>query len=93
VRVLVCAVIIGCPGCSAIGTRITDGGYFSGVRGDFDMVFRRASIDPDSRVSPVLAVADSPFSLVADILFLPYDAYSECQSSRSTNTVGPPSEK
>ena len=84
--------LLGSTGCSAIGTRITDSGYFSGVRGDYDMVFRRARIDPDSRVSPVFAVADSPFSLVADILFLPYDAYSACQSPHTTNMVGPPSE-
>lgn len=91
-KVLTCACILGRTGCSAITTRITEGGYFSGVQSDYDMVFRRATIDPGSRVSPVLPVADTPFSFVADILFLPDDAHSACQSPHTTNMVGPPSE-
>jgi uncharacterized protein YceK len=73
-----------CPvsgtGCSAIGTRIVGGGYFSGVRGDAAMIGDRESIDPSSRVHPAFAVVDMPFSFVGDILFLPYDAYRGSQS-------------
>jgi len=86
-NLLLCACVVSCAGCSAIGTRITEGGYFAGVRGDFEMVFDRGSIDPESRVSPVLAVVDVPFSLVGDILFLPYDVYCDCRSSHGTNAV------
>ncbi len=38
------------------------------------MIGNRQSIDPASRYHPVLAMIDMPFSLVADILFLPRDA-------------------
>jgi uncharacterized protein YceK len=67
---------VGCAltGCSAIGSRVVGGRYFSGVRNDYTMCFDRTSIDPDSRIHPALAVVDMPFSLVGDILFLPYDA-------------------
>jgi uncharacterized protein YceK len=82
---LVCAIF--CAGCSAVGTRIVGDRYFSGVRADYSMVFDRSSVDPDSRVHPALAVLDAPFSLVGDVLFLPYDAYQECTSSPSTNTL------
>jgi uncharacterized protein YceK len=51
------------------------------------MCFDRHSIDPDSRIHPALAVVDMPFSLVGDILFLPYDACSGGQSSCGTNVV------
>jgi len=51
------------------------------------MVFNRSSTDPDSRIHPALAVVDTPFSFVGDILFLPYDIYQACDSSRTTNTV------
>jgi uncharacterized protein YceK len=70
-----------------VGTRVVGGKYFSGVRADYVMVFDPGSISPDSRVHPALAVIDAPFSLVGDILFLPYDAYQDCTSSRSTNDV------
>jgi uncharacterized protein YceK len=45
------------------------------------MVFDRSSIDPDSCVHPALAVADTPFSFVGDILFLPYDIYQDWYSA------------
>jgi uncharacterized protein YceK len=51
------------------------------------MVFDRSSIDPDSRIHPVLAIVDTPFSFVGDILFLPYDIYQGCDSSHPTNAV------
>jgi uncharacterized protein YceK len=61
-------------GCSAIGSRVIGDRYFSGVRADTAMLFDRERFDPTERVHPVLAVVDMPFSLVGDILFLPYDA-------------------
>ncbi len=64
----------GLTGCSAIGSRVVGERYFSGVRCDYAMCFDRASIDPESRINPALAVVDMPFSLLGDILFLPYDA-------------------
>lgn len=44
------------------------------------MIGDRESIDPTSRVHPALAALDMPFSFVADVLFLPYDA---CRDSKS----------
>ncbi len=79
-RLLLCICAVSCVGCSAIGTRVTGDRYFSGVRGDAAMIGDRESIDPSSRVHPALAFLDMPFSLVADILFLPYDA---CRDSKS----------
>jgi len=49
------------------------------------MLFDREGIDPSSRVNPVLAVVDAPFSFVVDVLFLPYDTYQDCESSPGTN--------
>jgi uncharacterized protein YceK len=51
------------------------------------MCFDRNSIDPASRIRPALAVVDMPFSLVGDILFLPYDACSGGRLSGGTNVV------
>jgi uncharacterized protein YceK len=82
---LVCAICG--AGCSAVGTRVAGGKYFAGVRADCSMVFNPGAIDPDSRVHPALAVIDTPFSLVGDILFLPYDACQDCTSSHTTNTA------
>lgn len=79
-RLLVVSGLLFCVGCSAIGTRVGGDRYFSGVRADAAVIGGRASIDPASRVHPVLAAVDMPFSLVADILFLPYDAWLDCQS-------------
>src|SRR5580658_1004382 len=84
--ILLCGVVFGC-GCSAIGSRVVGERYLSGVRCDFAMVFERSSIDPASRIDPVLAVVDTPFSFVGDILFLPYDVYGGCNSSPVTNVV------
>ena len=42
------------------------------------MIGDRESIDPSSRVHPVLAAIDMPFSFVGDVLFLPYDVYRDC---------------
>jgi uncharacterized protein YceK len=74
--ILVC--VVSCCGCSAIGTRVVGGGYFSGVRGDATMIADRQSVDPLSRVHPALAALDMPFSFIGDVLFLPYDA---CRSN------------
>ena len=83
---LLCALCL-VAGCSAIGSRVVGERYFSGVRCDYAMCFERSRISPESRTHPALAVVDTPFSLVADILFLPYDAYQDCQSSGSTNVA------
>jgi uncharacterized protein YceK len=71
-----------CAGCSAIGTRVGGGRYFSGVRADAAMIGDRERFDPTSRFHPALAAIDMPFSLVGDILFLPYDAYEDCQNEQ-----------
>ena len=73
-------------GCSAIGSRVVGERYFSGVRTDYAMCFDRASIDPDSRIHPAFAVVDVPFSLVGDILFLPYDV-TRGRSQVDTNSL------
>src|SRR5438067_2207278 len=70
------ACTIFCSGCAAVGTRIVGSyprPYFSGVRGDAAMIGDRKSISPNSRCNPALAVIDMPFSLLADILFIPFD--------------------
>ena len=84
---LVCAAASALTGCSAIGSRVVGDRYFSGVRCDYAMCFDRASIDPDSRIHPALAVVDTPFSLVGDILFLPCDACRGGRSPCNTNLV------
>ena len=60
-------------GCAAIGTRIIHREPFAGVKTDYAMCFHREGISPECRIHPALAVVDSPFSLVADVLFLPWD--------------------
>jgi uncharacterized protein YceK len=73
-------------GCSAIGSRVVGGRYFSGVRTDYAMCFDNASIDPDSRIHPAFAVVDVPFSLIGDVLFLPYDV-TRARSQVDTNSL------
>ena len=46
------------------------------------MIGDREIIDPSSRIHPAFATLDMPFSLLGDILFLPYDAYYDCQSQQ-----------
>jgi uncharacterized protein YceK len=71
---LLTSLVIGTlTGCAAIGSRIVDDRYFAGVRCDYEMCFCRSSIDPKCRVNPAIAVIDFPFSLIADIVFLPFD--------------------
>src|SRR2546422_3788381 len=84
--ILLCAVCA-VTGCSAIGSRVVGGRYFSGLRCDYAMCFDRSSIEQGSRIHPALAVVDMPFSFVGDILFLPYDACSGSRSSCRTNVV------
>jgi uncharacterized protein YceK len=79
--ILLCGMCFLC-GCAAIASRIGCDRNFSGVRCDYAMVFNRSSIDPSSRMHPVLAIIDSPFSFVGDILFLPLDVYEDCEYSQ-----------
>jgi uncharacterized protein YceK len=81
---LLCATGIIC-GCSAVGSRIVGDRYFSGVRVDYAMIFDRERFDPSSRIHPALAAIDTPFSLVGDVLFLPYDAYESCETVSNTS--------
>jgi uncharacterized protein YceK len=69
-------------GCAAVRSRTVGyrvGGVggppvFSGVSLDCIQIFDRDSItDPGMKWNPVLAGFDAPFSLVGDIIFLPYD--------------------
>jgi uncharacterized protein YceK len=68
-------------GCSSIEARtigyrkggVSGPPFFSGVSLDYIQVFDRDSIEPNRRTHPGWAIADAPFSLVGDILFLPYD--------------------
>ena len=71
-------------GCGSIGGRVVDNRSFAGVRVDYAMCFDRSSIDPECRINPALAVVDAPFSLVGDILFLPYDC---CRDTSPTSIV------
>ena len=75
-------------GCSAIGSRVVGNRYFSGVRSDTAMLFDRQRFDPTERVHPASALIDMPFSLVGDILFLPYDV---CRGGRTTAITNAPS--
>ena len=79
-RLLIFVCALSCAGCSSIGTRVVGGGYFSGVRNDAAMIGDRENMDPNSRINPALAVLEMPFSLVGDILFLPYDAFYDRHS-------------
>ena len=72
-RVACAAILVMTSGCAAIGTRIIHREPFAGVKTDYAMCFHRDGIDPQCRINPALAVIDAPFSLVADVLFLPWD--------------------
>lgn len=67
------ALVVMMSGCAAIGTRIIHKEPFAGVKTDYAMCFHRDGIDPQCRIHPALAIVDAPFSLVADLLFLPWD--------------------
>ena len=77
IRAALFACIALCSGCASIGMRVvgSGGNYFSGVRGDALMIGDRKNIDPSSQVHPAIALLDMPFSLIADIVLLPRDAY------------------
>jgi len=70
-------------GCAAVASRTVGyrkggvGGppFFSGVSLDCIQVGDRDSIEPGLRYNPAIAVIDTPFSLVGDILLLPYDTF------------------
>lgn len=85
-RILLLCAACSLTACSAVGSRVVGERYFSGFRTDYAMCFDKTSIDPDSRIDPALAVVDMPFSLVGDILFLPYDALRG-SSQLDTNSV------
>ena len=74
IGMVVCAIaLLVTSGCAAIGTRIIHKEPFAGVKTDYAMCFHREGIDPQCRIHPALAVLDAPFSLVVDVLFLPFD--------------------
>ena len=79
-----------CVSCSSIGNRIIHTGYFTGVRGDIDLITCRES--PAVRKDTALAVLDLPFSFVGDMLFLPYDATREHERKMKLKEL-PPQER
>ena len=74
IRAAVCALLIAVSsGCAAIGTRVIHREPFAGVKTDYAMCFHREGISSECRIHPIVAIVDSPFSLIADVLFLPFD--------------------
>jgi uncharacterized protein YceK len=73
--------------CAAISSRIVGNGYFQGVQCDYDEMFRRNTIDPESRIHPALAAVDMPFSFVGDVLFVPCDFYYSREPATDTNAL------
>jgi len=59
--------------------------YFGGVRGDYDFVFHPGRNAGMGWPGPIYGAVDMPFSLVADVVALPYDAYTSYEWSRATN--------
>src|SRR3954462_12850540 len=70
-------------GCSSIGSRIFANSfppaipyYFGGVRTDYETISC-----PGKSASPIIdsiySIVDFPFSLVADVLLIPYDVYTD----------------
>lgn len=72
-----------CSGCGAIGSRITGccGDYFSGVRGDALLVAGKA--EGGTGCDPLVGIVDMPFSLVADVIFIPHDFRMVRQRSKN----------
>jgi uncharacterized protein YceK len=82
---------LGLVGCTAISVRsfarISPPPvpfYFGGVRGDYDCIFHPAENAGMGWPGPIYGAVDMPFSLVADILALPYDVYTSYGWSRQT---------
>jgi uncharacterized protein YceK len=94
--ILLCAAF-GLTGCTAITSRSLVAGwsspppplYFGGVRGDcaeISHIFESGSSDNPWIWMPY-SIIDFPFSLGADILFVPYDIYTDCHCTNGM-TVG-----
>jgi len=60
-------------GCAALGTRIIHSEPFAGVKTDYAECFHRDGISPECRINPIFAVIDAPFSLVVDLVYLPFE--------------------
>src|SRR6185369_1172259 len=60
--------------------------YFGGVRGDYDFIFHPARNAGMGWPGPIYGAVDMPFSLVGDVVALPYDAYTSYEWSHHTNT-------
>jgi uncharacterized protein YceK len=89
--VLLCGSL-GLVGCTAISVRsfarISSPPvpcYFGGVRGDYDFIVHPGS-NGEGWFGPIYGAVDMPFSLVADIVALPYDAYTSYEWCQHTNT-------
>lgn len=81
-------------GCTAISVRsfarITSPPvplYFGGVRGDYDFVFHPGKNAGMGWPGPIYGAVDMPFSLAADVVALPYDAYTSYEWCHATNTT------
>lgn len=83
-------------GCSAITSRALNRLstpppplYFGGVRTDCELMANSRETD-SPLVWPVYGVVDLPFSLGADLLLLPYDAYTDYHHRDAPQTAGSP---
>jgi uncharacterized protein YceK len=88
--ILVCAAFA-FSGCSAIISRKLEAIgsspppplYFGGVRSDYEISLGPSRGD-NPWFCPVYSVIDFPFSLGADVLFLPYDCYTDYHYTNNT---------
>jgi uncharacterized protein YceK len=92
-RVLLCIVLgsvaVIVSGCTSIvAHRLMSPFYFGGVRCDSGAI--KESLDPQSdrpALESIYYAIDMPFSLGADIIYIPYDVYADIKSSHRTNAV------
>jgi uncharacterized protein YceK len=90
---VLCCCSLGLVGCAAISVRsfarISSPPvpvYFGGVQGDYGCIFHPVS-EGQGWFGPIYGIVDMPFSRVADIAALPYDAYTSYEWSHHTNSA------
>ena len=87
-KIALIITLIALGGCSAIGSRPVQGDespYFIGVRNDVYYLFHPSKAD-NPYLQP-LNIIDFPFSLIADILYLPYDFYTVSQRNSGNDSA------
>jgi uncharacterized protein YceK len=79
-------------GCSAMASRSFEALgpspqpplYFGGIRSDYNVISAEGS--KDSWLWAGYCIIDTPLSFGADILFVPYDVYTDCRWSKRDNS-------